>query len=137
MSKDVTELSSDQLFDYYWKFREREEHHKAQMEAAKKGKETILGYLSKLYPHESVKHHAHETGTFMYNTTSYARVSDANQFMAWVQHTGNFDLLKAACAKKALEEHIENVGALPPGIEYGTVIKPTVRIANKKGILDE
>ena len=74
-----------------------------------------------------------ESGTAFRNVKVQYRVGSWDQFVEWVQQSGNFQCLEKRVAKNATKEIHDESGLVPPGIEYVAEVEFDVRRPNKRG----
>jgi len=68
-------------------------------------------------------------GTAYVTDLSFAKVTDFNLVKAYVEQTGNWQLLKKDVSKSAVEAILKETGVPPPGVSWGS--KRTVNIRRK------
>ena len=67
-------------------------------------------------------------GTVYRNTQYSATVADRDQFMKWIEDTGNTEALDVRANKTFIKQHAENTGGdIPPGVKYTQVHTVGVR----------
>lgn len=72
-----------------------------------------------------------QSGTAYRNVKVSYRVGDWNEFIGWVQRTGNFQCLEKRVAKLATKEVHDDTQEVPPGIEYVAEVEFNVRRPTK------
>jgi len=74
-----------------------------------------------------------QSGTAFRTVKTSYRVAGAgwDEFIAWIQETGNFQCLEKRVAKNATKEIHDETGAVPPGIEYHADVEFDVRRPSK------
>ena len=70
-------------------------------------------------------------GTAYRNVKTYYRVGDWDAVLDFIQHTGNWHMLEKRIAKNATREIHNDLGNVPPGIEYSTEIEFAIRKPSK------
>lgn len=65
------------------------------------------------------------------------RMGDWNQFLPWIQETGNFQCLEKRVAKLATKEIHSSTGQIPPGVEYVAEEEFVIRRPNEKAKSDD
>lgn len=64
-----------------------------------------------------------ESGTAYRNIKKSYRVEDWDAICAYIQETGNFQILEKRVAKRATEEIVESDGDVPPGISVNIEVE--------------
>jgi len=73
-----------------------------------------------------------ENGTAYKVTKESFRVGNWDSILDFIQKTDNFQMLEKRISKNATKEIYEDLGALPPGVEYFAEIEYQVRKPSKK-----
>lgn len=66
-------------------------------------------------------------GTAFLTTVDFATVGDWDAMLAFVKEHGAFDMFEKRVSKSAVRGYIEQLKAVPPGVNYGTRIEVNVR----------
>jgi hypothetical protein len=125
----------DQLVDQYVRLRDK---LKAADDAHKKKTEQARAYLMMLNGKllerlsevggESVKT---PHGTVYQTTKRSASIADGDAFREYVINNGEFDLVDWRANSNAVDDYIKEHGAVPPGVNFSTMLTVGVRRPNK------
>jgi hypothetical protein len=123
----------DQLVDQYVRLRDKlkeaDDAHKKKTAAAR---EYLLMLNGKLLEQlaavggESVKT---PHGTAYQSTKRSASIADGDAFREYVINNGEFDLVDWRANANAVDDYIKEHGAVPPGVNFSTMITVGVRRA--------
>lgn len=72
-----------------------------------------------------------KSGTAYRTVKTAYRVGNWDEFIAWIQETGNYQCLEKRAAKNAVKEIHDDVGIVPPGLEYHAEVGFDVRRPSK------
>jgi hypothetical protein len=68
-----------------------------------------------------------DAGTAFLTTTDYANVAEWTAILDFIKENGAYDLLEKRVNKAAARVYMEQLGTVPPGINYGTTLGLSVR----------
>jgi len=91
--------------------------HKARTEKVRKTLSEFEAYLLKKFNEMGVDRVGSPAGTAYRTTVSSATVKDWPAFLDYVVERKAWDMLEKRCSKTAVLAHLEDEGALPPGID--------------------
>lgn len=74
-----------------------------------------------------------EYGTAFLTTTDYATVSDWDAVLEFIRKHEAYDLLEKRVSKLAVRNYIEQMGSVPPGVDYGTKVEVNIRRSRTEG----
>ena len=116
----------DQLVDQYVRLRDRlkeaEDAHKKKTAAAREYLLMLNGKLLERLAEvggESVKT---PHGTAYQSTKRSASIADGDAFRQYVINNGEFDLVDWRANANAVDDYIKEHGAVPPGVNFSTMI---------------
>lgn len=66
-------------------------------------------------------------GTLITSTRDYASLADSDAFMAYVMSKGAFELMDRRANVSAVRDHVEEHGALPPGVNFSSRLTVSIR----------
>jgi hypothetical protein len=123
----------DQLVDQYVRLRDKlkeaDDAHKKKTEQARAYLLTLNGKLLEQLAAvggESVKT---PHGTAYQSTKRSASIADGDAFREYVINNGEFDLVDWRANANAVDDFIKEHGAVPPGVNFSTMITVGVRRA--------
>ncbi len=73
-----------------------------------------------------------EHGTAFISSTDYANVVDWDATLSFIRENEAYDMLEKSIRKLAVREYIKSNKAVPPGVNYGTVLKVSIRKPSAK-----
>lgn len=74
-----------------------------------------------------------EYGTAFLTTTDYASVADWDAVLEFIRKHEAYDLLEKRVSKLAVRNYIEQMGSVPPGVDYGTKVEVNIRRPKTEG----
>ena len=89
--------------------------------------EKIEGYLKVKADELGVTSFKTDAGTAFLTTTDYANVAEWSAVLDFIKENGAYDLLEKRVNKAAVRVYMEQLGTVPPGINYGTAVDLSVR----------
>lgn len=125
------------------KIKEIEDKHKDELKPYKDMRERLEGMLLEHLNTVGADKVGTKHGTVSRSTKPSASIADMNAFWNWVVVTGNFDMVDKKANAPAVRDYINEqaelaktdpsiVPAPPPGVNFATITKPSVRRAGEK-----
>lgn len=100
---------------------------KERVSKIKEKMEKIESYLKAKADELGVSSFKTDAGTAFLTTTDYANVAEWSAVLEFIKENGAYDLLEKRVNKAAVRTYMEQLGAVPPGINYGTMVDLNVR----------
>jgi len=130
------EPTVDGVIDTYIKLRGMKEAIEAdvkeQVSEIKAKMEKLEAWIQAKSDETGVKSFKTDAGTAFLTTSDYASVADWDAVLDFVKSNGAYHMLTKGVSKKAVREHIDESGAVPSGVNFGTKISVSVRRPTKK-----
>jgi hypothetical protein len=133
----MTTIAVDEVIGAYMKLRDKKDSMEAEVkERAKAIKEQMLKletWLKEKADEQGVTSFKTKHGTAFLTTTDFATVADWDATLAFIKDHEAWDMIEKRVSKIAVRGYIEQLKAVPPGINYGTKLevnirKPTTRV---------
>lgn len=130
-------VNIDEAIAAYLKLRDR----KAQIMAEAQSKaneitaklDKLEGWIKERADENGVTSFKTKHGTAFLTTVDFATVGDWDAMLKFVKENEAFDMFEKRVSKTAVRGYIEQLKAVPPGVNYGTRIEVNVRKpANKE-----
>lgn len=127
----MADITIDGVIDTYLKLRNAKAAIEAEAEEKVKGikqkLEKIENYLIAQADKQGVTSFKTKLGTAFVTSTDYASVADWDAMLNFVKEREAYDLLERRVSKAAVRGYIEQDGAVPPGVNFGSKISLNVR----------
>jgi hypothetical protein len=127
----LTDITIDKAIAAVIKLRNK----KAELEAEVKHKVTAIkekidkleGFLKVRADEMGVTSFKTDEGTAFLTTSDFANVADWSAVLEFIKENGAYDLLEKRVNKSAVRVYMDQLNAVPPGINYHTMISVNVR----------
>jgi hypothetical protein len=120
----------------YLKLREQkaqiEKAAKADVEKLERDMDKLTSWLKLQADKIGVASFKTPAGTAFLKATDYASVADWDAVLTFVKNNNAYDMLTKGVSKVAVREYMNEAGALPPGVNFGTKIEVQVRKPTSK-----
>ena len=130
------ELTVDKVIGTYIMLRSQKEvienDVKEQVAGIKEKMAKLEAWIQAKSDETGVKSFKTDAGTAFMSTTDFAKVGDWDAVLGFIKDNGAYDLLNKAVNKKAVREYIDLNGAVPSGVNFGTIMGVSVRRPTKK-----
>lgn len=127
----MSEITVDQAIGAIIKLRAKkatlEAESKAQVDIVKAKIEKIEAFLKVKADELGVTSFKTDEGTAFLTTTDYANVAEWSTVLDFIKENGAYDLLEKRVNKAAVRVYMDQLGMVPPGINYGTSVALNVR----------
>lgn len=124
-------VNVDEAIAAYLKLRDKKAQIKAEAEA-KAGEITakldkLEGWIKEQADAQGVTSFKTRHGTAFLTTTDFATVGDWDAILKFVKDHEAYDMFEKRVSKAAVRGYIDQLKAVPPGVNYGTRIEVNVR----------
>lgn len=133
----MAELTVDQVVAGYLTLRGQKEQIKHEAEekvrAIEANMDKMEAWLLEQANAQGVTSFKTKHGTAFLTTVDFANVADWDSVLRYIKENEAFDLLERRVSKTAVRGYIDNHGAVPSGVNYGTKLEVNVRKPTAKG----
>lgn len=124
-------VTVDDVIIAYMKLRDKKEAMEAEVkDKAKTIKDQMLKletWLKEKADEQGVTSFKTKHGTAFLTTTDFANVADWDATLAFIKDHEAWDMIEKRVSKIAVRGYIEQLKAVPPGVNYGTKLEVTIR----------
>jgi nanoRNase/pAp phosphatase (c-di-AMP/oligoRNAs hydrolase) len=124
-------VNIDDAIAAYIKLREKKAQIKAEAEAKANEISVKLdkleGWIKERADENGVTSFKTKHGTAFLTTVDFATVADWDAMLTFVKQNDAYDMLEKRVSKTAVRGYIDQLKAVPPGVNYGTRIEVNVR----------
>ena len=124
-------VNIDDAIAAYIKLRETKAQIKAEAEAKASEISVKLdkleGWIKERADENGVTSFKTKHGTAFLTTVDFATVADWDAMLTFVKQNDAYDMLEKRVSKTAVRGYIDQLKAVPPGVNYGTRIEVNVR----------
>ena len=118
----LSSLGNDELVDIYVQLRDRRAVRKKEFETVderdKEMMEKIEGVLLVKLNESGSESVRTLKGTAYKHRSTFASVADRDAFLAHIKATQDFELMDVRVNKTAVQQHLQESGDLPPGVNW-------------------
>lgn len=100
---------------------------KAQVADIKSKMEKLEAWIKEQADAQGVTSFKTPSGTAFVTTVDYASVADWDAILSWVREHDAYDMFEKRISKIAVRGYIDQLKAVPPGVNYGTKLEVNVR----------
>lgn len=112
------------------KIKEIADRHAAELKPFNDMKGKLDAFLLDHLTQQNVKSMKTKAGTITRTDRKSCTVQDTDAFRTYVQNFGQWDLADLRANAPAVAQHLEDKGALPPGVNYSVFSSLSVRRSN-------
>ena len=124
-------ITVEQAINAYMKLRIQKEtiegEVKAQVADIKTKMEKLEAWIKEKADEQGVTSFKTPSGTAFVTTVDYASVADWDAVLSWVRENDAYDMFEKRVSKVAVRGYIDQLKAVPPGVNYGTKLEVNVR----------
>jgi uncharacterized protein YjaZ len=124
-------IAVDEVILAYMKLRDKKDSMEAEVkDKAKAIKEQMLKletWLKEKADEQGVTSFKTKHGTAFLTTTDFANVADWDATLSFIKDHEAWDMIEKRVSKIAVRGYIEQLKAVPPGVNYGTKLEVTIR----------
>ena len=132
----MTSVNIDHVVERYVALRDKkssiENEAKERVVALKEKMSLLDAYIRQEADRQGVTSFRTEHGTAYVTTSDFASVADWDALLDYVKSNEAFDLLERRVSKNAARQYLEETGAVPAGVNYGTKVSVGIRRPGKK-----